>query len=154
MAREAALAGHEWRGDAMRRQRGGQTKPAVATIIRNLARYDGRLFLGALKVTERHRRGKRTLRTIAAKDARGEVPTMNCPNQTRVDVLAGLPVTDVDIGKRQHVRIYGHNDLQPALIEMKFRCREVDGTLNLTCAQAEAIAAGLVAAAPKARAVS
>jgi hypothetical protein len=76
---------------------------------------------------------------------------MNCPRQSPGDVLAGLPIADVDIGKRQNVRIYGHDDLQPALVEMKFQCREVDGTLNLTCAQAEAIAAGLLAAVTKAQ---
>jgi len=55
----------------MKHQAQGQTKPATATIIRNLARYDGRTFLGALTITERHRLGKRTLRSFAAKDARG-----------------------------------------------------------------------------------
>ena len=55
----------------MKRRTQGQTAPAVATIIRDLRRYDGREFLGSFKITERHRHGKRTLRTIAAKDARG-----------------------------------------------------------------------------------
>lgn len=55
----------------MKHRTQGRTAPAVATIIRDLQRYDGRIFLGSLKVTERQRRGKRTLRTIAAKDARG-----------------------------------------------------------------------------------
>jgi hypothetical protein len=59
------------RHHTMKRQDRGQTKPAVATLVRNLMRYDGQLFLGSLKVTERHRLGKQTLRTVAAKDAHG-----------------------------------------------------------------------------------
>ena len=55
----------------MKRRTQGQAGQAVATIIRDLRRYDGRIFLGSLKITERHRVGKRTLCSIAAKDARG-----------------------------------------------------------------------------------
>ena len=55
----------------MKRQQQAQTKPAVVTIVRDLMRYDGRFFLGSLKITARHRVGKRTLRPVAATEVRG-----------------------------------------------------------------------------------
>jgi hypothetical protein len=53
-------------------QQPGQKEPATATLVRNLARYDGRTFMGALKITDR-RRGKHILRQVVAKDRGGKI---------------------------------------------------------------------------------
>ena len=67
------------------------------------------------------------------------------------DFRKDLPIADVRIGATQAMRIYGFNaaDMGLPLVEVRFTYWD---NLHLTVDQAEAIAAGLLAAAAKARA--
>jgi hypothetical protein len=50
-----------------------------------------------------------------------------------------LPVGDVTIGKGQHVRVYGFNDIEPPLVLVRGRVRPFEGDLRLTAGQAESL---------------
>lgn len=68
-----------------------------------------------------------------------------------IDFVNELPVADVRLGPRMNLRIYGFADIEPRLVELRVTYRFND-RMHLTCEQAEAIAAGLLAAVKKARA--
>lgn len=70
-------------------------------------------------------------------------------NET-TDFRKDLPVADVRIGKAQHMRVYAFNaeDMGIPLVEVRFTYWD---NIHLTVDQAEAIAAGLLKAAAKAR---
>jgi hypothetical protein len=68
-----------------------------------------------------------------------------------VDFRTSLPVADVRIGPKEHLRIYADFEMTPPLVEVEFRVRDGD-VLNLTADQAETIGRGLLQAAAKARA--
>jgi hypothetical protein len=65
------------------------------------------------------------------------------------DFTKELPVADIRIGARSHLRIYGFNDIAPALIEL--RGEHLIRPLHLTVQQAEDIAIGLIDAVARAR---
>lgn len=67
-----------------------------------------------------------------------------------IDFRKDLPIADVRIGPKHSMRIYGFNaaDMGVPLVEVRFTDWE---NLHLTVEQAEAIAAGLLAAAARAR---
>ena len=67
------------------------------------------------------------------------------------DFVNELPVADVHIGPRSHLRLYGFSDIEPRLVEIRMRFHGSDGVLNLTVEQAETLAAGLLKAVAKAR---
>ena len=69
------------------------------------------------------------------------------------DFGEALPVADIRIGRKQHLRVLGFAESYVGLplVELRGRCREFDGCLRLTVDQAEMLSRALAAAAAKAR---
>jgi hypothetical protein len=66
------------------------------------------------------------------------------------DFREELPVADIHIGPTHYLRIYGHADLEPRMVEVRRHEHGMDYWLCLTVDQARAIAAALTKAANKA----
>jgi hypothetical protein len=61
-----------------------------------------------------------------------------------------LPVADIQIGPTHYMRIYGHADPEPPIVEVRRYERGIDDELCLMVDQARAIATALMKAAAKA----
>jgi hypothetical protein len=66
------------------------------------------------------------------------------------DFRIELPIADIQIGNRQHLRIYGFADITPPLVELRLFRHGCEEVIYLTVEQAHGVAAGIATAADRA----